>query len=70
MYLLESPPRGDSNKYTKRIIYKKSVQKISVTDALDGSFQVSLQQQIRFYSKIFGNKHCSYNEGPLYITGL
>ena len=42
--------------------------KVSVTDALDGSYQVSLQQQIRFYSKIFGNKHRRYNEGPLYDT--
>ena len=25
VYLLESPHRGDSNKYTKRIIYKKKV---------------------------------------------
>ena len=27
MYLLESPRRGDSNKYTKRMIHKKTVQK-------------------------------------------
>ena len=27
VYLLESPRRGDSNKYTKRMIHKKSVQK-------------------------------------------
>ena len=33
-----------------------------------GPYQVSLKQQIRFYSKIFGNKHCRYNEGPLYMT--
>ena len=26
-YLLESPRRGDSNKYTKRMIYKRTVQK-------------------------------------------
>ena len=64
---VESPRRGDSNKYTKRIIYKKKCSKASVTDALDGSYQVSLQQQIQFYSKIFGNKHCRYNEGPLYM---
>ena len=31
-------------------------------------YQVSLQQQIQFYSKLFGNKHCRYNEGPLYIS--
>ena len=67
MYLLESPRRGDSNKYTKCIIYKLKCSNVSVTDALDGSYQVSLQQQIRFYSKIFGNKHRRYNEGPLYI---
>ena len=27
---------------------------------------MSLKQQIRFNSKIIGNKHCRYNEGPLY----
>ena len=67
VYLLESSRPGDSNKYTKRIIYKKRCSKVSVTDALDGSYPVSLQQQIRFYSKFFGNKHCRYNEGPLYF---
>ena len=66
MYLLESPGRGDSNKYIKLIIYKKKCSKVSGTDAFNGSYQVSLQQQIRFYSKIFGNKHRRYNEGPLY----
>ena len=66
MYLLESPRRGNSNKNTKRIIYKNKCSKVSITDALDGSYQVSLQQQIGFYSNIFGNKHCRYNEGPLY----
>ena len=34
VYLLESPRRGDSNKYTKRMIYEKKVFKVSVTDAL------------------------------------
>ena len=33
-----------------------------------GLYQVSLKQQIRFNSKIFGNKQCCYNEGPLYVT--
>ena len=37
MYLLESPPRGDSNKYTKCMIHKKNELKVSVIDALDGS---------------------------------
>ena len=67
VYLLESPRRGDSNKYTKCMISKNKRSKVSVTDALDRSYQVSLQQPIRFYSKIFGNKHRHYNEGPLYI---
>ena len=31
-----------------------------------GPYQVSLQQQIRFYSQIFGTKHCRYNKGSLY----
>ena len=73
MYLLESPHGGDSNNYTKRIIYKKKkCSKGSVTDALDGPYQVSLQQQFPFYSTIVGNKHCRYNEGPLFLvnTGL
>ena len=30
------------HKYTKRMIYKKKCSKVSVTDALDGSYQVSL----------------------------
>ena len=34
--LLESPRRGDSNKYTKRLIYKKMF-KVSVIHSLDGS---------------------------------
>ena len=34
---IASPRRGDSNKYTKRMIYKKKCSKVSVTDALDGS---------------------------------
>ena len=61
----QKPRRADSSKYTERIICKKKCSKVSVTNALDGSYQVFLQQ-IRFYSKIFGNKHCRYKEGPLY----
>ena len=37
-----SPRRGDSNKYTKRMIYKKKYLKVSVTYALDGYYQESL----------------------------
>ena len=42
VYLLESPCRGDSNKYTKHMIFLKKCSKVSATDALDGSYQVSL----------------------------
>ena len=35
MYLLESPRRGVSNKYTKRMIYnRKTVQRYPFTDAI------------------------------------
>ena len=42
MYLLESPRRGDSNKYKKRMIYnsKKNCSKVFLIDTLDGSYQV------------------------------
>ena len=46
--------------------YKKYVQKYPLFMLQMGPYRVSLQQQIRFYSKIFGNKHYRYNEGPLY----
>ena len=36
-YLLESPHRGDSNKYTKRMVYKKKYLKYRLLYALDGS---------------------------------
>ena len=56
-----------TNTLNVQFIKKKKCSKVSVTDALNGSYQVSLHQQIRFYSKIFGKKHCRYNEGPLYM---
>ena len=34
VYLLESPRRGDSNKYTKRLFNKKNYSKVSVVGAL------------------------------------
>ena len=37
VFLLESPRRGDSNKYTKRMIYKKNYSKVYVIHTLDGS---------------------------------
>ena len=39
-YLLESPRRGDSNKYTKRMIYKRTVKKYPLL--MTGPYQVSL----------------------------
>ena len=51
MYLLESPGRGDSNKYTKCIIYKNKCSKVSGTNVLDGSFQVSLHSKFDFTAK-------------------
>ena len=67
VYLLESPLRGHSGKHTKHMIHNINCSKVSVIHALEGPHQVSLQQQIRFNSKIFGNKQCCYNEGPLYL---
>ena len=37
VYLLESPRRGDSYKYTKRMIHNKGFSKLSNTHALDRS---------------------------------
>ena len=37
VYLSESPRRGDSNKYTIRMIHKKNCSKICNIHALDGS---------------------------------
>ena len=42
VYLLESPQRGDSNTYTKRMIHKKTVQKYPLLMLLTGPQQVSL----------------------------
>ena len=70
MYLLESLWRGDSNKYTKRLILKKNLFKISVIYALDGSISSFFIKQTQFNSEIFGNKQCRYNEGHLYTERL
>ena len=64
-YLLGSPCRGDSNKYTKRMIYKKNCSEESVIYGLDWSRLSFLDNS----SKLFGNKRCRYNEGPLYEPG-
>ena len=31
-----------------------------------GPIKFLYNSKFDFYSKIFGNKHCHYNEGPLY----
>ena len=36
VYLLDSPRRGDSSKYTKRMIHQKICSKVSVIHALNG----------------------------------
>ena len=59
--------RGDSKQYPQRMIHKKKLKKYPLFMLYTGPNQVSFQQQIWFYSKIFGNKHCRYNKGPLYI---
>ena len=41
-YLLESPRRGDANKYSKRMIYKKNAQKYPLSMLWTGPFHVSL----------------------------
>ena len=43
----------------------KTVQKYPLFMLWTGPYQVSLEQQIRFYSKTFDNKRCRYNEGIL-----
>ena len=40
MYLLESPRRGDSNKYTKPMFHKKLLKKVSVFVLKTGPYQV------------------------------
>ena len=68
VYLLESPRRGNSNKYTKRFIHKKNCSKGSVIHAFGGSTSSFFITAISINSKIIGNKQCRYDEGPLYDT--
>ena len=42
VYLLESPRRGDSNKYTKRMIHKETVQKYQLFMLKTSPCKVSL----------------------------
>ena len=68
VYLLESPRRGDSNNYTKHMIYnrKKLFRSIHYWCSrwVLSSFYITANS---IYSKIFGNKHYRYSKGPLYI---
>ena len=67
MYLLESPRRGDSNKYTKLMIHK-NCSTVSVIRAVDGSTSsFFITAQFDLTAKSFVTKsECRYNEGPLY----
>ena len=51
MYLLESPRRGDSNKYTKRMFYKKSVQKYPLPMLQMGPIKVLYNCKFDFTAK-------------------
>ena len=65
MYLLESPRRGDSNKYTKRMIYEEKCLKVYVTDALDGSISSFFITANSNLQQNLCNEQCRYNEGSL-----
>ena len=68
MCLLESPCRGDSNKYTKRMIYKrKKCSKVFITDALDGTYPIKFLYNSKFdFTAKSLVTNCRYNEAPLY----
>ena len=70
VYMLESPRRGDFNKYTKRMIHKKFVQKYPLFLLLRVHIKFLHNSKFDFNSKIFGNKQCRYNEGPLYCIKM
>ena len=55
---------------TQNIWFIKTFQKYPLFMHKTGPYQVSLKQQIRLNGKIFGNKHCRNNEGPVYFKGL
>ena len=64
-YLLESPHRGDSNKYPKHMFYEEITIQHDICCISDLLIKDSLQQQIHFNGNIFGNKCCCCNEGSL-----
>ena len=67
-YLLESPRRGDSNKYTKRMIYKELFKNIRYSCFRLVHIQFLYNSKFDFTAKSLVIKHCRYNEGPLYIV--
>ena len=66
-YLLESPLRGDSNKYPKHNVLWGNKNKTGHFLYIILSIKDSLQQQIHFNGNILGNKCCCYNECSLLI---
>ena len=66
-YLLESPQRGDSNKYPKHMFYEEIRIKQGLFIHIILSIKNSLQQQIHYNGNIFWNKCYRCNEGSLYI---
>ena len=68
VYLLESPRRGDSNKYTKRIIYKKkSVQKYQLLMLYMGLIKFLYNSEFDFTAKSLVTNTVVITEGPLYM---
>ena len=60
-YLLESPQRGDSNKYSKHIFCEEIRTKQYLSYISFCLIKDSLQQQIHYNGNIFGNKFCRCN---------
>ena len=65
-YLLESPQRGDSNKYPKHMFYEEIRIKQGLFIRIILSIKDSLQQKVHYNDNIFVNKCCRCDEGLLY----
>ena len=66
-YLLESPQRGDSNKYPKHMFDEEIRIKQSLSYISFYPLRILLLQQIHYNGNISGNKCCHCNEGSLYL---
>ena len=64
-HLLESPQRGDSNKYPKHMFYEEIIRIKQDFLPLILSIIDSLQQQIHYNGNVFGNKCCRCKEDSL-----